>query len=125
MEEGARLCSFGTNDKMIGNGTELRQGRLSLDIRSFFTMRVLRHWHRLLLNGNIVRVQAIFGGEKLRVRLVWGGSGVLGRVMCSWRSGSSRAVAFSLLLWHRGKLLSFTVLSIMFCFLPDKRNLVL
>ena len=47
MKEGDRLLSGVCCDRPKGNGFKLKEGRLRLDIKKFFTIKVVKHWNRL------------------------------------------------------------------------------
>jgi len=47
-KDGDKLFSKACCDRMKSNGFKLREGRFELDIKKkFFTLRVVKHWHRL------------------------------------------------------------------------------
>jgi len=47
-KDGNRLFSRACCDRTRVNGSKLKEGRFRRDIRNeFFTMRVVKHWHRL------------------------------------------------------------------------------
>ena len=47
-QEGSQLFEKVDNSRTRGNGFKLKEGRFRLDIKGkFFTMRVMRWWHRL------------------------------------------------------------------------------
>jgi len=52
-----RVCS----DRIRGNDCKLKEGRFKLDIRKkFFTMRVVKHWHRLPREAVATPSMAVF-----------------------------------------------------------------
>jgi len=62
---GERLFTKTCSDRAMGNSLKLKEGRFTLDIgKIFFTMRVVRHWRRLI--REVVDVPSL---EVFKVRL--------------------------------------------------------
>ena len=65
-KDGEGLLTRACSDRRRGNGFNLKEGRFRLDIRQkFFTLRVVRHWHRL--PGEFVDVPSL---EVFKTRLI-------------------------------------------------------
>jgi len=64
-KDGERLFTGACSDRTRADGFKLKEGRFSLDVRKkFFTLRVVRPWHRLL--GEVVDAPSL---EVVVVRL--------------------------------------------------------
>jgi len=60
---GAEPCSLGSSDRTPGNGSNLQQGRFTLDMRKHFcTERVVKLWNRL--HGEGVDAPGLSGFER-------------------------------------------------------------
>lgn len=54
-EGGDDLFSLGNDDRMCGKGTKLFQGEVETEYwENFFTVRVVKHWNRLLREVAVV-----------------------------------------------------------------------
>jgi len=88
-KDGEGLFTGVCSDRTRGNGCKLKEGRFTLGIRKkFFTMRVVRHWHRLPREVEDAPSLAVF-----KARLDGALSTLVsGRCPCSWQRGWNQMI---------------------------------
>jgi len=83
-KDGEGLFTRAYSDRARGNGSKVKEGRFRSDIRNkFFTLRVVRHWHRL--PREVVHASSF---REFKVELDGALSNLFsGRCPCPWQGG--------------------------------------